>query len=211
MSVSAVSSPQSVSAFEMSVSIQIQVVQVEVNPPPTISQGASLLSQLQELQKSDPEKFKAVMGKVSSELRAEAEQSSGDKAQLLNTFADRFAAAAKSGDVSALGPSPQAASGGSSPSTASASTSPPAPTSEPSDKASAPTRHHHGHHHARAHRSYGQGSAQASGFQGLLDHVAGLVANALASVEATPSTSSTATATLPSPQVVPTSTPASAT
>lgn len=181
MTVSAVSG-QPVSPVDVSISIQIQVVQVDVNPPPTISQGASLLSQLQDLEKSDPARFKAVMSQVSDELRSEAQQSGGGKAALLNELADRFAAAAQAGDVSALSASPAGSGGASSSASGSTSTS-------ASDASSSAPVHSGRHHHQgfRAHQRYGGGSSPAGwAANGVLEHVAELVADALASVESAP-------------------------
>jgi len=208
MSVSAVSG-QPVSQVDVSISIQIQVVQVDVNPPPTISQGASLLSQLQDLEKSDPAKFKAVMSQVSGELRAEAQQSGGSKAALLNELADRFAAAAQAGDVSALSASPSSPTGSGAPSLASGSSS----ASASDASSSAPVHSGHRHHHGfRAHQRYGGRSSSAGWVaNGVLEHVAELVADALASAESAPASglSGSPASLSSSSAVAPAATPAS--
>ena len=195
MSVSAVQSTPSPSSIDLTISVQVQVVQVYAAEPPSISQGASLLSRLEELQKSDPGKFQAVLTKVADELHGEAQQASGDRAVLIGAIADRFAAAAQAGNLSPLQESPApAAAGPSSPSsTAAAASGAPSTASQQAATGAAPPvpGHHHPHHrHRRAHGAYAQdSSAGAWPARGLVSHVAALVEAALQSVLDEPASS----------------------
>lgn len=65
------------------------------------SKMGELMSKLQDLAKSDPDKAKAVMAKISQDLKAKAD-SSGDKR--MAELADKFGQAAQSGDLSVLKP-----------------------------------------------------------------------------------------------------------
>ena len=68
-----------------------------------ISNAARLMQRLQQLGKSDPEKFKQVIAKIAEELRNAANAKPG-AATHLNRLADAFAKVAQSGDLSALAP-----------------------------------------------------------------------------------------------------------
>lgn len=72
--------------------------------PPDVSRMANLLSQLQELQTSDPEKFKEVMEKMSRQLAEAADGTQGRDAGFLADLADRFAEAGETGDLSLVQP-----------------------------------------------------------------------------------------------------------
>ena len=69
-----------------------------------ISKQGDLLSRLRDLQDSDPEQFQATMKEMAGKLRAEAKESSGDKAKALNDLADKVTEAAETGDLSVLKP-----------------------------------------------------------------------------------------------------------
>lgn len=95
-----------------------------------ISSGAQLMDQLQALEKSNPDQFKAVMNDVASQLKTQASSASGTQASFLTDLASKFQQAGASGDLSALQPTSQSSS-------ASAS----------SGGAQGSTGHHH--HHAK--------------------------------------------------------------
>src|SRR5262249_5938475 len=100
-------------------------------PPPqaggaasvNISRPGELLSKLQQLQQSDPDKFQQVVSGIADKLHTEAQNASGADSQALGKLADRFAQVAQTGDLSALQPK-----GG------------------PPTAAGDATHHHHGHH-----------------------------------------------------------------
>jgi len=223
MSVSAVGGTQPVSSFDLTVSIQVSVFQVETPETQSISQGASLLGQLQQLQASNPSEFQTVMNQVAQGLRSQAQQASGGQAGLLDALADRFAAAAQAGNLSALSPSNSssatsgsaatsaassssspASGSGSSPSAGSAAASPAdgaAGGASSSSPAVGGSRHHHRHH---AHDRYGQGSSAGEwASAGILGDVVSLIESALASATSgaasalSSSTSSSSAATAP--------------
>uniref|UniRef100_I2Q3X1 Uncharacterized protein n=1 Tax=Desulfovibrio sp. U5L TaxID=596152 RepID=I2Q3X1_9BACT len=69
------------------------------------SQGAEMMQKLKDLQSSDPDKFKEVAQTISDKLTEAAKNSTDSKASgMLTKMADKFASAAKSGDMSALTP-----------------------------------------------------------------------------------------------------------
>jgi len=108
-----VSSVGSTTSYATTVSVQVVQVRVEILPPATqteVSQTGTLLSRLDELSKSDPEKFKAAMSQVASVLREQAGKAQGRQANVLTMLADRFEATAKSGRLETLfkAPSPDA-------------------------------------------------------------------------------------------------------
>ncbi|MFO0581544.1 MAG: hypothetical protein U0229_04655 [Anaeromyxobacter sp.] len=72
--------------------------------PPDVSKMADLLSRLQALQTSDPEKFKAVMKQMSEQLSTAADGTQGREAGFLADLADRFAEAGETGDLSLVKP-----------------------------------------------------------------------------------------------------------
>ena len=86
-------------------------------PPPTaaassnISSRGALMAKLSELAQKDPAKLKQVLSSIASGLKqAAGENQDGGR---LDKLADRFAAAAQSGDLSVLQPKEQAAAGAS--------------------------------------------------------------------------------------------------
>ena len=216
MSVNAVSSTQPVSAFDLTISIEVKVVEVNHDPAPTISPAASAMSRLEALQKSDPASFKAVMAKVADGLRAEAQTATGREAEFLNKLADRFDAAAKAGSLSALDPattspsstSPAAASGAAATTPASSGTASDSSGSGPAAAASTSSAsgangaaassevHHRHRRHQHAHSGQGYGSQSSQGWSShpLLQDVLKLVADALASVGSSSASSSSTTA-----------------
>jgi hypothetical protein len=70
-----------------------------------VSPLAAFLQQVTALQQTaDPEKLKAALAQAAKELKLVAQQSPGPEAQLFSKLADRFAGAAKTGDLSQLQP-----------------------------------------------------------------------------------------------------------
>lgn len=82
--------------------------------PPGLSQMASLMKQLEDLQQSDPAKFKEVAAEIAQKLKdaAQAATESGDtqKAQALTDLADKFTTASEDGTMPDLRP-PDGANG----------------------------------------------------------------------------------------------------
>ncbi len=70
-----------------------------------VSGPAQWMSELQNLRKSDPDKFKQVTGEIADKLQQEASSATGQQATFPNKLADRFSQASQSGDMSALQPS----------------------------------------------------------------------------------------------------------
>ncbi len=79
------------------------------DPSPQISKLASYMQQLKDLQKSDPEKFKAVTSEIADKLNDEAKKAgdSGDtqQASRLTELADKFEKASQDGSMPDLRPS----------------------------------------------------------------------------------------------------------
>ena len=100
-----------------------------------LSPMATLLNQLQQLQQTDPTKFKSVMSSIADTLKADAQNATGPKAQHLNDLANKFSQAAQTGQMPDLQPpgQQQGASG-----------------------------HHHHHHQVQ---SYQEGSSSATSSQ----------------------------------------------
>ena len=79
-----------------------------------ISGPGRLMAKLQQLQQTDPAKFKQVMSDMAAKLNALAQQQSGSSAsssstgggQSLTDLANKFASAAQTGDLSAFQPPP---------------------------------------------------------------------------------------------------------
>jgi hypothetical protein len=69
-----------------------------------ISKPGQLLSELDSLAQSDPDKFKAVTADIATQLKNAAATQTGSSADLLNKLADRFSSASQSGTASALTP-----------------------------------------------------------------------------------------------------------
>ena len=111
-----------------------------------ISKPGQLLSELKELAASDPSKFKAVTAEIAQKLKDEATSQGGSGGEFLKKLADRFGAAAQSGNASDLTPN-----------------------------AGQAHAHHHGHGgHHRAHGADAPGQAAATG-AGSPDSVAQIV------------------------------------
>lgn len=80
-----------------------------VPPPPagasaSISKPGELLSKLQQLQQSDPAKFKEVTAELSKQLKDAAGSATGPAAAALNKLADGLAQASSTGSLDALTP-----------------------------------------------------------------------------------------------------------
>ena len=69
-----------------------------------LSKPAELLSKLEQLKQSDPDKFKEVLTNIADELNNAAKQKSGFIAQILTSLADKFQSVANGGDISQLMP-----------------------------------------------------------------------------------------------------------
>jgi len=80
--------------------------------PTQISDRGQFFAKLQQLAEQDPAQFKQVAQHIADQIHQEAQQSSGKKADFENALADRFAAAAQSGDVSQLQPQGPPGGGG---------------------------------------------------------------------------------------------------
>ncbi len=93
-----------------------------------LSPMADLLNQLQQLQQTDPDKFKSVMSSIADTLKTDAQSATGPQAQRLNALADKFSQAAQTGQMPDLQPKGQPGASG-----------------------------HHQHHHHQV-QSYQQGS-----------------------------------------------------
>lgn len=72
------------------------------------SRGADLFSKLQQLQTSDPEKFKQVTADIAQKLKDAADQVGGDAGKRLSALADKFQQVSDTGDLSKLQPPQQA-------------------------------------------------------------------------------------------------------
>jgi hypothetical protein len=77
-----------------------------------VSSFANLMSELQQLQQSDPTKFKAVMADIASTLKTDAQNATGSQASALNNLAARFDQAAQTGQMPNLQPQGQPGAGG---------------------------------------------------------------------------------------------------
>ncbi len=93
------------------------------------SQRAKLMSELADLQKSDPDKFKQVTEDIAKKLREAAASAGAGQSTFLGNLADKFEQASQSGEMSALQP-PSGASG-----------------------------HHGGHHHVKKYSAAQEGGA----------------------------------------------------
>ena len=69
-----------------------------------LSPMASLLNQLQQLQQTDPDKFKSVMSSIADTLKTDAQNATGPQAKRLNDLADKFSQAAQTGQMPDLQP-----------------------------------------------------------------------------------------------------------
>jgi len=69
-----------------------------------VSKMGELMKQLAQVQSSDPEKFKEVTSKISSQLTELAKNQTGDAAQMLSDLASKFSEASESGRTDSLKP-----------------------------------------------------------------------------------------------------------
>lgn len=70
----------------------------------SISDGAKLLHQLQQLAQSDPAEFKKVTADIATQLQTAAQQTGGSEGQALSRIAAKFQQAAQTGNLSSLQP-----------------------------------------------------------------------------------------------------------
>ena len=69
-----------------------------------LSPMASLLNQLQQLQQSNPDKFKIVMSSIADTLSTDAKSAKGPQAKMLTDLANKFSQAAQTGQMPDLQP-----------------------------------------------------------------------------------------------------------
>jgi HSP90 family molecular chaperone len=77
-----------------------------------MSAFAKLMSELQQLQQSDPDKFKSVMSDIAKTLKTDAQNATGSQATFLNNLSSKFDQAAQTGQMPDLQPKAQSAGGG---------------------------------------------------------------------------------------------------
>jgi hypothetical protein len=124
-----------------------------------ISKPGQLFSDLSSLAETDPDKFKAVTADIAQKLKTAAGSATGSQADTLNKIADRFQAAAQSGNASDLAP-PSAG------------------------KAQGGGHHHHGHHRGHS-GGGGGGDAIAQTVQGIISGALGSSSSSSSSPTAT--------------------------
>ncbi len=140
MDVSSVSGSNSIYSVDLTQAKQPSTSVDSADPAPAdVSKMGSLMSQLDQLSKSDPTKFKEVTSDIADKLSAEA-TSAGGKATFLSKLASDFTQASQSGDMSAFKP-PEGAQGS-------------------QGKQGASGAHHH--HHAHASGAYSPSAQQQS-------------------------------------------------
>ncbi len=98
-----------------------------------LSPMATLLNQLQQLQQTDPDKFKSVMSSIADTLKTDAQNATGPQAQRLNDLANKFSTAAQTGQM---------------------------PNLQPPGQQQGASGHHHHHHHQVS--SYQNGSSTST-------------------------------------------------
>jgi hypothetical protein len=74
----------------------------DTNGSVSISHLSKFLSRLDDLAKSDPEKFKAMMSDIASKLSAAADNETGEAASALSKLAEQFRSAAETGTTDPL-------------------------------------------------------------------------------------------------------------
>jgi hypothetical protein len=90
-------------AYESNTSVNDVLAQGQSSDATTISKGAQQMNQLQQLQSTDPEKFKEAAQKISDALTEQASSTTDShEAEALNDMASKFAEAAKSGTMDSL-------------------------------------------------------------------------------------------------------------
>ena len=120
-----------------------------------VSGPGKWMSELQNLAKSDPDKFTQVTSEIAEKLRQDASSASGNQAAFLDKLADKFDQASQSGSMASLQP-PAGVSG-----------------------------HHGHHHHVQKYAAQQQtGGADASGTQQQVD-VAQIIQSSLQDVGVT--------------------------
>lgn len=123
----------------------------------SFSKMGDLMKQLQSLETSDPDKAKAVMSNIASQLTDKA-NATGDSR--MKALADKFSQAAQTGDMSSLQPPAQGAQG-------------------------AQGAHHGGHHHHHGGGSGGSPQSQAQSYTSTdpnpMEQVDSIISNALGS------------------------------
>jgi hypothetical protein len=95
--------------YTSTTSVNDVLAQGQSSDATTISKGAQQMSQLQQLQSSDPEKFKEAAQKISDALTEQASSTKDStEAEALSDMASKFAEAATSGTMDSLQFSPPA-------------------------------------------------------------------------------------------------------
>lgn len=74
------------------------------HPSAEISREAEMMERLSTLRSSEPARFRVVSNEITSKLKLEAGVQSGDMGKKLGDLADKFAEAARTGDMSTLRP-----------------------------------------------------------------------------------------------------------
>jgi hypothetical protein len=97
-----------------------------------LSPFANVMAQLQQLQQSDPTKFKSVMTDIASTLQTDAQNTTGSQAVVLSSLASKFKLASQTGQMPDL-----------------------------QSKGQASSAHHH-HHHVQSYDSQSSGTAATS-------------------------------------------------
>src|SRR5690242_21691459 len=70
----------------------------------SVSPFAQLLSQLQQLQQTNPAEAKTVLTDIASKLQATGQQDGGSAGRILGDLAGRFQQASQTGDISSIRP-----------------------------------------------------------------------------------------------------------
>jgi hypothetical protein len=109
MGIDGVSSTRSVSPLDPLLQMQGQRGVIspgsDADAGSSISGFANALKELQQLQQSDPAKFKEVTADIAKTLEADARSATGPQSQFLSELASRFEEASQSGSMSSLEPS----------------------------------------------------------------------------------------------------------
>ncbi len=74
-----------------------------------ISREAEMLEHLSSLRSSEPSRFRSASDEITSKLKSEAGAQGGDVGKKLGDLADKFAEAARTGDLSTLRPASRSA------------------------------------------------------------------------------------------------------
>jgi hypothetical protein len=112
MNVSNVSGGSSVGAIDLSsLSDASSTTSAAGSDGSQVSDFAKLMQELDELQKSDPDKFKAVTESIADQLKQAAAGANGPQANFLDNLAGKFDQASQTGSLDPLKPSGAAVSG----------------------------------------------------------------------------------------------------